>query len=236
MKYQNWYPCVHVLLKITPVQLKPEAHWVHTIQDRLLSLWNHHAFPLSLIQTKTCNIDGKQWSCWPYKRICIGRFWELCSQYLGIVLAISLSRYGLDINHHIWLLRISRGQHLKNYKIHATNNDHSCPLIDTGGIAPWFKCYGKQLIYTGSLSRSGKAIRAFPRTFARSRKTTIEKQHWNPFYPAGLAINQVNGNCLLRHHSQYWWSGCDHALSLQWPGLYSRLGLKSCLHHFHNLM
>ena len=53
----------------------------------------------------------------PYTRIGIGQFWELCPPYIGIQLAISLCRYGFDINHHIGYLGVSRGQLLKLQKL-----------------------------------------------------------------------------------------------------------------------
>ena len=50
---------------------------------------------------------------------------------------------------------LSWGQLLKLQKFIYT--DHSCPLINTGGITPWFKLSQK-----ARLGRSGKAIKGFP--------------------------------------------------------------------------
>ena len=51
--------------------------------------------------------------CWPYARIGIGQFWELCPRYIGIPFNISLCIYGFDVNHDIGFLGVSRGQFLK---------------------------------------------------------------------------------------------------------------------------
>ena len=53
-----------------------------------------------------------------------------------------------------------RGDNSWNNKIHVTYNDYSCPLIDTDGITPWFKCYQRNR-YIGPYGRSGKAIGGF---------------------------------------------------------------------------
>ena len=53
-----------------------------------------------------------------------------------------------------------RGNNFWNNKSHATNNNYSCPLIDTGGITPWSKCSQRNR-YIGPYGRSGKAIRGF---------------------------------------------------------------------------
>ena len=83
-------------------------------------------------------------------------------RYRVIPLAISLCRYGFDFQYQL-PCRISgsiTGTTLKITKFHATYNDYSCPLINTGGIAPWSK-YNLKIWYIGPLGRSGKAIRGF---------------------------------------------------------------------------
>ena len=52
--------------------------------------------------------------------------------------------------------------HLKITSIHPTYDDYSCPLIDTGGITPWYKLCLKSR-YIGPLVRSGKLIKGFSR-------------------------------------------------------------------------
>ena len=74
------------------------------------------------------------------------------------------------------------GTTLKITKIHPTYNDYSCPLINTGGISPWFIGYLKKPI--GSIWWRDKR---FSRTFARFGKATTGNRHQNPFYCAGLS-------------------------------------------------
>ena len=59
----------------------------------------------------------------------IGWFWELCPRYIKIPLAISLCRYGFDINHHIGFLGVMRGQLFNLQNSHDTDNSYSCPRI-----------------------------------------------------------------------------------------------------------
>ena len=56
---------------------------------------------------------------------------------------------------------------------HASYNDPSCPLIDTGGISPWFNCTNKSG-FIGPHGRSGKAIRGFPGHLTDSRRQLPE--------------------------------------------------------------
>ena len=57
---------------------------------------------------------------------------KLCPRYTRITLAISMCRYGFDINQYIEFSGVSRGATLKYYNNDATYNDYSCLLIDTG--------------------------------------------------------------------------------------------------------
>ena len=56
---------------------------------------------------------------------------------------------------------VYRGDNSQIYKIYATENGYSCPLINTGGITPGFNCYLRNRCI-GPYGRSGKAIRGFP--------------------------------------------------------------------------
>ena len=112
-------------------------------------------------------------TCWPYRRIGIGWFGELCPRYIGTPLTFSLCIYGFDINHHIGFLGLSRGQLLKLKSTHATFNDYSCPLIDTGGITLWLYCSVKSQ-YIGPQGRSGRTIRGFPGHLTDSRRQLLE--------------------------------------------------------------
>ena len=64
---------------------------------------------------------------------------KLCPRYTRIPLAISLCRYGFDINQYIGFWGVSRGATLKNYNNDATYNDYGCLLIDTGGMTARLK-------------------------------------------------------------------------------------------------
>ena len=59
---------------------------------------------------------------WPHTRIGIGRFWELCPQYIGVPSTMSLCRYCFDISLHIGFPGVSRGQLLKLQKNHAVTD------------------------------------------------------------------------------------------------------------------
>ena len=60
------------------------------------------------------------------------------------------------------------GTTLEILTIHPTYNDYRCPLINTGGITPWFKCY------TCPSGRSNKAIRGIPGHLASLRRQLPE--------------------------------------------------------------
>ena len=78
-----------------------------------------------------------------------------------------------------------RGNNSWNNKIHATDNGYSCPLIDTGGITSWFKCYLRSL-YIDPYKSIRLSDKRFSRTFDRFRRTTTGSRHRNPLYRAGL--------------------------------------------------
>ena len=91
---------------------------------------------LSVVDNSLC----RRAKGWPYTRIGIGRFWELCPRYIGIPVG--------NFTVQIWFryqpsYRISgsiEGTTLNIRNIHGTYYDYSCPLIDTGGITPCFAC------------------------------------------------------------------------------------------------
>ena len=119
------------------------------------------------------NHIARYWSWWSYSRIGISQFWELCPRYIWILVEISLCRYGFDINHHIGFLGVSRGQLLKLQSTHATYNDYSCPLINTGEITLWLYCSVKSQ-YIGPQGRSGRTIRGFLGHLTDSRRQLPE--------------------------------------------------------------
>ena len=66
-----------------------------------------------------------------------------------------------------WISGSIKGPTLKITNIHTTKNDHSCPLIHTSGITPWFKCFLKRR-YINPYGRSSKSMRCFPRNLPGS--------------------------------------------------------------------
>ena len=78
------------------------------------------------------------YSCWPYIRIGIGLFWELCPRYIGIPVGNFTVQIWFRYQPPYQISESIQGTTLKITKIHATYNDYSCPPIDTGGITPGF--------------------------------------------------------------------------------------------------
>ena len=85
-------------------------------------------------------------------RVGICRFLELCTQCVRMPLANSLCR-----NHPTGFSGLNSLNYKKN---HATYNGYSCPLIDAGGITPWFKWYLRKPIYWPT-GWNGEAVRGF---------------------------------------------------------------------------
>ena len=153
-------------------------------------------------------------TCWPYRRIGIGQFGELCPRYIGAPLTFSLCIYGFDINHHIWYLGLSMGQLLQLQSCtHTTNYDYSCPLIDTGGISLWLYCSVKSQ-YIGPQGRSGKTIRGFLGHLTDSTRQNTGNRHQNLFYRAGL-YQRITLQC-MRDWVKVYNGSTDKSKSCNW--------------------
>mgnify|MGYP001804211980 CR=1 FL=1 len=68
----------------------------------------------------------------------MAQFWELCPQYLGIPVGNPTVQIWFRYQPSYWISGAIEGTTPKITKIHATYNDYSCPLMDTGGITPCF--------------------------------------------------------------------------------------------------